>query len=308
MFDQLALREIIERGGVPFREGAVSFIFSCPRCSKDRKLYIRKRDGRFCCFVCKESDNFQGKPEYALTEIYSYPLEQIKEKLYGNREENLNKYLDLKLEDPFDSEAESFNEESFDLAEVQFPKNYTGMLPPGREYLINRGLTDFHIKEYGIVYHPEWKCVVFPVYVDGLLVGWQERSTVNSFKYTLKGFKKERVLMFQDRLKGSPHAVLCEGPVDGIKAHLCGGNVVSMGKGVSDFQLEILRESVKKIYLALDPDAGEQIDKICRSLYDDMDIFLLFPPRGRKDLGECSFEEVFEQFQKAQKYCGQMFL
>lgn len=305
------LKEFIEKGTVSFRQNSISYIFTCPRCTKQRKLYIRKKDGKFRCFRCGETENFHGNAEYALSELYGIDAKTISETINYSKDSQFSGFLELNIKDPYS--ADDFGlEEVVILKEVTMPTDYVDFTSPkfekGLHYLNKRGIELEHIKEYGIKYHPSWNTVVFPVITDGKLVGWQERSTVNDFRYTLKGFQKEKALMFQDRLDSSPHAVLCEGPVDSLKAHICGGNVCAMGKGVSDIQLGIIKNKVNKLYLALDPDAAEMINKICKSMYDYMDIYILFPPEGKKDLGECTFKEVYEQFLKAPKYEGQVFL
>lgn len=304
------LKNIIQTSGVAFKEVATSYIFTCPRCSREKKLYIRKSDGRFVCWHCRETDNFQGKPEYALAELLNLPTDEIKSKLYDDNFKNLPGFLTLDFMDPYDSENELEMVEELPgvCCSPDFVKFNHPLFQKGREYLRSRGMSDSHMEEYGIMYNPSRKAVVFPVIIDGSLVGWQERGIANKNKYTMRGFKKEQALMFQDRLRGSNHAVLCEGPMDAIKAHLCGGNVASMGKGVSKFQIDILKNTVKRIYLALDPDANVETSRICRDLYDHMDIYLLPPPPGKKDLGEATYEEVYEEFKKAKPYCGQNFI
>jgi hypothetical protein len=55
------------------------------------------------------------------------------------------------------------------------------------------------------------------------------------------------------------------------------------------------------VYLALDPDAAEEVNRLAFEL-GDLETRLLLPPAGRKDLGECSFEEVLEQFHNAEPF------
>lgn len=313
MFSQVALTEIIKTSGIHFREGAVSFIFTCPRCHKSNKLYIRKRDGRFTCFYCSAKDKFSGKAEWALSELCSMSIEDVRERLYGLHRDNERGMLELKFISVFDDNDDEFGYEE-DIGYVDPNPDFVGFnneaFANGRSYLLRRGLTDEIIKEYKILFHPAWQTVVFPIFVNGFLKGWQERAIDRDFKYTLKGFKKEHYFMFQDRLMGAPHAILCEGPVDALKCATIpgGGNVASMGKGVSLAQLDILRKSTKKLYVALDPDATTEIDKICRQMYDDVEsIYIMQPPKGKKDLGECTFEECLDQFHKAEKYCGQVY-
>jgi DNA primase len=312
--NKASLKEFIEKGNVAFKEGNVSFIFTCPKCSKDRKLYIRKSDGKFVCFVCREKDNYFGKAEYALSDLYGMPIDAVRKEIYDQNQDIAIDFLDFTLTNPF-QEDEIEEEFEFDLPppEVQYTNGIVTSSNPqferGRRYLIDvRGLTEDIIKHYDLRYNTVWNTVVFPVNVNGRLLGWQERGITNNFKYTLKGFQKEKTLMFHDNLNGSDHAILCEGPVDALKTHLCGGGVASMGKGVSPAQLDIIKGKVKKLYIALDPDASEEIYKLAKYMSDYVDVFIMTPVEGKKDLGECTLEEVYEQFKKAEQFFGQIFL
>jgi hypothetical protein len=303
------LRNFIVNGNIAFKEGATSFIFSCPRCNKNNKLYIHKQHGRFICFVCKDRSKFYGKAEYALSELYNLSVSDVQYRLYGQADKQFKKYIDFTLKDLFDYNV---IEEEPEINEIYYPPDFIslnmGIAKPGANYLLGRGLTQDHFDTYHLMYHPAWRTVVFPIKYQGKLYGWQERSIDTKFKYTNKGFKKDQMLMFQDRLDYSNKAVLTEGPVDALKCHVLNiGNVASMGKAVSNKQLNIIKSKCNTLYIGLDPDADTEIDKICRNLYDSFTIYLLLPPTGRKDLGECSEEEVIEQFNKAQKYCGQLF-
>jgi hypothetical protein len=107
--------------------------------------------------------------------------------------------------------------------------------------------------------------------------------------------------MFQDRLQGSKHAVLTEGPFDALKGHLVGGNVASMGKDVSARQLDIIvRSGVRALYVGLDRDAAKEVGRIVRDLHGTLDLYRLLPPPHRDDLGECTMEEVAHQFHTAE--------
>ena len=108
--------------------------------------------------------------------------------------------------------------------------------------------------------------------------------------------------MFNERLMGSKHAVLCEGPIDAIKADKCGGNVASMGKIVGNKQLQFILDSgIKDLYLALDPDADIETAKIVDKLSDKLQIrhMLATGQSTKPDLGAMDFDEVFELFKKA---------
>lgn len=305
----LVLRDIITNGTVFYKEGAVSYIFTCPRCDKARKLYIRKSDGVFICFHCADN-GFKGNPIYALHELYSIPIKELEERLYGKILQNIGSFTSLKFNDYWGGDGFGYEEEAR-LIETSWNPNFVGPESPifknGEDYLVNtRGILKEHIDHYQIKYNPAWRTVVFPAIANGKLFGWQERGIDKDFKYTLKGFDKKLMLMFQDRLNGSDHAILTEGPVDALKCHGIGGNVCSMGKGVSIPQLDIVKNKVKKLYIGFDPDATVEIDKVCRYMSGEVEVFLMPPHKGRKDHGASTYEEVFEQFKTAKRWHGQI--
>lgn len=318
MFDSVALKNIIEGGGIPYKENSVAFIFHCPRCSKKDKLYIRKRDGRFICFVCKETQNFRGRAEWALRELYNVSVEEIQARLYGGDiPEQLN-LLDLQFNDMW-GDWEMPQEPETPLTPVCCPPEFIGLDTPasigGLRYLTKRGITEQHIKDYGIKYSPKDHRVIFPIIVDGNLLGWQGRYILPTSQPNLRtakvyetpkiltslsmGDKGGKVLMFQDRLKGASHCVLAEGPVSAIKADLCKGNVASMGKAVSKAQLDIIYNHTNKLYIALDPDAAEDIARIANDRFGEFECYLLQPPKGYEDLGDADPLAVYEQFKSA---------
>jgi hypothetical protein len=316
MFDQIALRSIIEGNGAQYRESSVSFIFTCPRCQKKDKLYIRKRDGRFVCFVCKETQNFRGRAEWALTELFGLSVNEIQARLYGGDIPEQLGLLDLQFDDIW--EEDYIPQNDIVNEPVCWPPDFVGLGDPsfaeGLKYLNGRGITEDHIKTYQIRYAPKQQRVIFPIIVDGGLLGWQGRFIHKTSQLNAKTAKVYEIpkiltsttlsdkggqyLMFQDRLKNSPHCVLAEGPISAIKADLCGGNVASMGKAVTKFQLNIISRYTKKLYIALDPDAAEDIIRVANDLYD-LDCYLLQPPNGSEDLGDATPEQVYDQFKRA---------
>lgn len=330
MFDPNALRKFIVDSGVEFRENATSYVMTCPRCQKKDKLAMYKQTGGFVCYHCR-ADGFKGRPEIALTELTGAPLGEIRKKLYNGEVPPTMGYLDVQLDDLWEDSEDLVSAPESVLAptEIAWSPDFVGMESPhqfvkGARYLHSRGITPEQVKAYDIKYSPVDKRVVFPVKVGGKLVGWQARYIGDTKVWvpeqeryrtipkiltsqSLVG-KGQRWLMFQDRLEGSEHCVLAEGPISAIKAHKCGGNVASMGKAVSAYQLETIKRSVKKLYVALDPDAGAEIAKLAYDLYDDLEIYLLQPPQNfldldspenDRDLGDMSENEVFEMFARA---------
>ncbi len=231
--------------------------------------------------------------------------------------------LSMEFKDIWSSPEIEFGLEDI-LPEVQFEKTFQNIGEAPNEaikYLISRDIEYHHVETYDIRYDPVRKRIVFPVKVDGRLLGWQSRYIYNETFVdktgkeiyvpkiiTSTGLQKDKVLMFQDRLKGSKRCILTEGPVSAIKCHKIGGNVASMGKAVSNTQLEIIKNSVSELYIGLDPDATEEIDVIARKLYGILDLYYLPPPNGKEDLGDASEDEVLEEFRHAKPMAGTFYL
>jgi len=319
--DPNVLREVLTQSGLKFKQTSVSYVFDCVRCSGKQKLYIRKRDGRFVCWKCKETDNYQGKPEYALVDLLNLSLAEVKTALYGGSHVQVEVRLDLHLKDFFGDEDE-LDEDAVEVPKVDWPVSYYPIEAPeskkGARYMAGRGVPLALSRLYGLHYAPEKERVVFPIASGNELYGWQERLVVSTKWWDPEGRERERpkilsstgiprdrTLMFVDRLKGYEHAVLCEGPVDAIKAHACGGNVCTMGKAVSQQQMNLLLNGgVKKLYLALDPDAADEMQRLAYNHFDDVELYqMLAPEKGaeKSDLGAMDYSEVYDLFVGARR-------
>ena len=311
--DAAKLAKYIRDAGLSFKQNSKSFIFTCPLCGGKEKLYIRKRDGRFACWKCRETEGFQGAPEYAFAEILGTPIAVIRKALYGHNGERTTTFINLPFKD--------FLDEDDDLIEVAqeevipqavFPYHcitldYKGA-KRGVTYLESRGIPLEVAQRYQIRYSPEKEAIVFPIMVNQVLVGWQYRTigktqelledntVVSKMKaWSSKDIPRDRVFMFQDNLIASPHAVLCEGPIDAIKVDLVGGGVCAMGKVVTQAQVNrILMSGVRKVYVALDPDAFKELNPLLSKFTDAVEVYRVeIPNVGKKpDLGALSFEEA----------------
>lgn len=327
MADAAILKQIIQESGLKYEQNSVSYIFTCPLCASPKKLYIRKADGRFVCWKCKETQNYQGKPEFALADLMGQPVGVIQARLYGREGVQARLYLDVKLVDFFGDEDDT----GVELAEapaVEWPLDYHPLTTPhgarGAQYMKGRGVPLWMAAQYGLHYCPPEGRVAFPVTAGGRLYGWQAR-VVGPDKW-VDDLGRERTipkilsspglsgvrgntLMFADRLVGSEHAVLTEGPVDALKAHFCGGNVCAMGKAVSAGQIQLmLDQGVKKLYLGLDPDAADEVQRLVRKHFDDVELYQLHArvkgAREKADLGAMAFQDVLELFLDAERISG----
>lgn len=321
------IRDILQEFGVSFKTNSKSFIMACPRCRKEEKLYIRRHDGRFVCWYCAESDNFKGKPEFALRELTGVPLVVIQNRLYGiDTQASSDFHIHIDMGEYTDSDDEIIFEDK--VQEVLEDPELVPLSDPraalGVEYLEKRGIPLAIANEYRIKYWISRRRVVFPVYDGERYYGNQARAIYKTDPFwdedlgkmvrplkivTSTDLDRERLVMFGDRLKGSDHAVICEGPIDALKAHLCGGNIATMGKAVSSQQLELIRNSgIRKVYLGLDPDAYREIQKVYR-IFSDLEVYDLRPPAGYSDLGAMPMEAVKEMFDRARPMApGQIFI
>jgi hypothetical protein len=316
------LREYIKESGVSHKETQESYVFCCPKCGKKDKLWMYKKSGFFQCFYCKEKDNFQGKPEYALCELLSIDIDTVKNAIYDKIIEDNPMFLNLDIKNPFEDEEEVVKNQPFqDLAIFNYPPDYYSIKhrfsDRGSKYLESRGINSEVAAFYRIMYRPSTQRVSFPVYYKEKLYGWQDRIVVSNVYYdengdkkespktlTVKGLNKDKVLMFADNLTGAKQAILCEGPIDAIKCHYCtddsspAGNVATMGKAVSDTQLDIIESlGIKKVYIGLDPDASYEVQALCHRLLDrNITPYRIDIPDKYKDIGEMSFSEVKQAY------------
>jgi hypothetical protein len=316
--DPAKLLDFIDTQGLSYRTTAKSYVFSCPKCGKEDKLYLRKRDGRFICWFCSKSKGFQGAPEYALNALTDIPLESIRKALYGSLVAQATLTLDFRILDFYDEldENEVIVDEDIEafleLPDLQWPHHCLPLTHQGSKngvaYLEGRGVPVDVALRYDIRYSPERRSVAFPVWMGDKLVGYQFRTIDPTLVMGPSGpvkllktisspdIPRDRCVMFANRLT-SDFAVLCEGPFDAIKLDGLGsGNVATMGKVVSQNQIELLlRSGIRKLYIALDPDAADEINPILRSI-GGVDGYLVElpckPGQGKVDLGSLTMGEA----------------
>lgn len=321
MLDPDILEEFVSNHAPSHKQNSVSWIFNCPRCLKSNKLYIRKRDGRFVCFSCSGDGGkgFRGNCEYALSELCGLPFKQVVEALYGVNAKNIDhKQLVLTYGD-FIGEQDEIELEVNEIPEVAWPLHFFPIdhkhAIKGAHYMESRGVDQEIASLYGVRYNAQDRAVVFPITHEGKLVGWQQRMIGPSShwdeeraKYvkhpktlTSKGVPKDRTLMFGDLTLTGDYAIICEGPIDALHCALAGGSVATMGKAVSRAQIELIRsKGVKRIYLALDPDALVEVRNLLRE-FSDLPCFSMIAPAPYSDIGEMPMEAVLKLFQDAKR-------
>lgn len=302
-----SVEQLLKEYGVSYRSQSRSLVMDCPRCSRKDKLYIRKNDGRFVCWHCVTTDNFQGKPEFALSELTGLRVGEVQARLYGPRLSRNEKYVSLSLKD-FEAPASGVDERRDVPPEIIVPANSYPILSPqsapALEYLETRGIDRDTASRYGLMYCPPMQRIIFLVSDEaGRVVGYQGRDITGNAELKVlssKGGWRESSLMFYPRLSGSPHAVVFEGPFDALKGHLCGGNVATMGSYISPGQLALIKGlDITRLYIFLDEDALDAVAGVVER--SGMECYLCRVPEGRKDPGECTPEEVAHQVSVAKR-------
>jgi hypothetical protein len=325
------LQEFIDGQGLSYKQNSRSYIFDCPRCRGTSKLYMEKRNGKFKCFRCAITDRFQGRPEFALADLALMPIKEVRAFLYGANFSGTAVELDLQLESFF-GDDDIIDVDAVDIPTMAFPLDYYPIdhkhAIKGVDYLATRGISLEVARKYHLRFAPAERRVIFPVELGTRLVGWQKRLIVpheiwNDEEEKLQTAAKmlsskdvptAHVVMFANRLVGSSHVVVCEGPIDAIKMHKAGGNIATMGKAIGHGQIKTLRDparlsreqvsvistsGIQRVYLALDPDAARETARLVRE-FSDLETFVVRPPRGAKDLGELSLDEAYQCFLNAE--------
>lgn len=311
---QEKIEKFFEKHGVePRKINSRSYIFNCPACGGDEKLYIEKATGRSICFKhktpeCPTSKTGIVKTLHLLSEVpIGIVAQEMSNKIITNMEEVLSFEDEVKQYEKEQEEKElppiTIKELPFDVKPINWPESKEGL-----DYLYGRGLhLDLMLKLH-IMYSPKWRRVIFPVIMNGVLYGWQGRSIDKNNKlrmYNFPGEWKSKTLMFFDNIKNKDFAILAEGAISALKFYHCESFVATMGKVVSESQLKLLLDGgIKKIYLALDPDAVLEMEEIVKKLLmrgSEIECFLVKVPLDKEDFGECTYEECLNAYKNAEK-------
>lgn len=308
-----ALQNLLEVKGVGFKSNRKSLILNhCPRCSGE-KCYIRRKDGRSICFSGKCGARWTYKG--ILSELLNVPQKEIPRLLFGT--DSSQDYDEIKIE--FDELVVDFKDE-FDFEEDEAAPQPVVLGPDfipvefseiGVNYLIERKIVDPSlVAAYDIRYQAIMNAIVFPIVKDGQVYGWQARSIPPLQEGQLRlitspGLNKSKFLLNYDRARLQRKIVLTEGPVDCIHADVPGyGAVCSFGKAVSQYQIRLLLDTdAEAIYLGLDRDAAREVDYLCKKICPHKAVYRVQVPDHRRDLGECTTDEVLQALENAQ-LCG----
>lgn len=102
---------------------------------------------------------------------------------------------------------------------------------------------------------------------------------------------KQAVQFNKDRPFHRRYCVLMEGPLDAVR----GGPpcIALLGKSLSYEQAAMIRKNFAAVYTVMDNDkAGQECRKRIYHMLEGLPIYELTVPAGKKDLGECTYEEA----------------
>lgn len=279
--DKFNLFQYLVRADVQFdtTKGGEEYVMECPHCFK-KKLSIcaeGEKKGVWHCYRCDASGSlfdFMGL-------IEDIDPKAAFKKVVKNQDFNSGKKLDVYIKGLEERPATIPTPDP-----IEMPANFSPLLTVkesniGRIYAAKRGITEADMRDFDIRYDYVDKRIVFPIYFNGQLVGWQGRDasgrsdTDKKHPKALtgpssrdgKGFKKSWVFYGWDRVKQASFVTIVEGPIDAIKGKEVNA-IAILGKKVSDVQFKILigLKRARTVFIALDPDAKQEKMELAQKL------------------------------------------
>lgn len=257
---------------------------------------IRKSDGLFHCLACGETHSL---PE-VVSDCFGYnnAIKGYKwlESNFGISEVNnrervvFNISRGVRNSDMSNSSLAKVSEEELDKY------RYT------HSYLYERGLTDDIIEQFDLGYDKTTDSITFPVRdANGNCLFVARRSVKTKFFNYPQGVVKPLYGLYElthTRGFGTKYLMklyVCEGLFDCLRLW-CNGRVAVAGLGClfNAYQIKQLQDlPIRTIVLALDSDdAGEKATKRLGACLTNKIVKTVILPDGRKDIGECTNEEI----------------
>lgn len=187
------------------------------------------------------------------------------------------------------------------------PRILTGWQHP-HPYWIQRGISEDAQALLRLGYDPVARRIVFPLFIDGRLCGWQKRvvpgETVPEHPKYLNnsGFPKSEALYGLDLAQDSPLAIMVESPMSVARAYSVGldvPTVASFGAKISQAQINQLAQ-FEAVWVWMDRDpaglAGEK--KLLEGLCHRTKVLVVSPDHG-KDMGDLTKAQMEDKLGEA---------
>ena len=282
------------------KDSGDDLMICCPyhKDGKERKpsMGIRKSDGLCHCFACGVtrslpeliSDCFGTKD---LTFGYKWLVKNFSGYEVEERGDIILDYSRTNNADVHNVGTAKITEEELDSYRYTHP------------YMYKRGLTDEIIEEFDIGYDKKTDSITFPVKdINGRCLFVARRTIKYKRFYLPKNLEKPIYGLYEVNnisVAASDDLIdevwVCEGLFDCLRLW-CNYHYAVAGFGClfSDYQIRQLESlPTRKLVLALDNDeAGRQATERLKSKIKCKIISTVVLPKGRKDIGECTDEEI----------------
>lgn len=291
-----------------------SFIFDCPACNGHKKLYIDKNSGISVCFKAKTDrcPKPGSRASVALSLLSGLSIKQVNDELFTGKTQLFADHIEVS----FDKKRIKLNPAEISDAElpadalpIEWPESINGL-----NYLLSRGLVLDQLKSLSVMYSEGLRRVIFPVIIKNSMKGWQGRSIdpidKNYRMYNYPGNWRASTCMFLDKcIPDNNYLIIAEGAISSMKFKDVGNYIATMGKSISKAQLQAVVDfGATNIYLALDRDAFDKIDKIRSDLtamsMKSVTVWNIPIPQHRDDFGDCTYDECAQAFKEAYKLTG----
>lgn len=262
---------------------------------------IRKEDGMCHCLACGETHSLPEMIADCFGKKYEFGFNWLKKNFTSEEvQEREHIKIDLERDNTTDTMrvlADNITNKLLCVSEEELD-SYRYIHP----YMYERGLTDEIIEKFDIGYDKNTDSITFPVrelngrclFVARRTIKYKSFNIPKGVDKPLYGYHEvcEQALKTEKRLD---KIYLCEGLFDSLRLW-CNNKYACAGFGCLYNQLqmfEIDQLPTRTLVLALDnDDAGKAATETLKRHIKNKIIKTVVLPKGRKDIGECTDEEI----------------
>ena len=266
------ISEIFSEVGIAYAETSSGELLldKCYNCGRSKKLYVHNESGAFICFRCNE----KGGPVKLLSKCINISFKESFKILFGvaapeRVTDDLDDELSVMISGIIKGKSRSTQEKPSEIIRPYYMSDLKETDLEPINYLKSRGLTDDVIKKLKLWHWKQGKRFVFPVVVNGNLLGYLARDyTDKQIPKVLnsKGNFRSFSLWNHDNVIGSETLVICEGAISAIK---CGiyRSIALLGKVATSGQIDLIKKlNPKRIVICLDIGTEEEQYKLFQQL------------------------------------------